>query len=132
MARVAAARGPTTTPWQPCQAALYKFAATTTAPALAPLGWAQGRATTLIMSRGCFHAAEVDRPPRGHGAAGAGAWQQKRLLSCLGNASSARSSSNWSVLCRPRSPDDNSATPTTGGTWRQPAQAGVFAMDGGD
>jgi hypothetical protein len=42
MARVAAARGPTTTPWQPCQVALYKFAATTTAPALAPVGPGKG------------------------------------------------------------------------------------------
>jgi hypothetical protein len=33
-------------------AALHKFAAMTTAPALAALGWAQGRATTLIVSKG--------------------------------------------------------------------------------
>jgi hypothetical protein len=48
MALVAVARGPTTRPMQPCSAALYKVAATTTAPALAPLGWAQGRAITLM------------------------------------------------------------------------------------
>jgi hypothetical protein len=106
----------TTTPMQPCQAALHRPAAPAnrSRPRSARLG--PGKSHRLDTCRGSSHAAGVDRPPRGHGAAGVGA--QAVCLAVLRCSDGLYRHGRLEVLATVLScsSEDNPATLRKGGT----------------